>query len=283
MQVSELWRYPVKSMVGETVETIRLVELGVVGDRTWAARDLERGGIRGAKKIGALMKLGGRDLGDGNVEISLPDGSVVRTSDPDVDERVSAAIDHPVSLEPLRPADDLDHYRRGAPDSEDIEAEMRGIFGREADEPFPDFSVFPPIIAEFESPPGTYYDAFPLMVMTTAALAALGRALPESNVDVRRFRPSLVIDTGDDGRDASTPGHPEFDWSGRRATVGTATIEFGSPCPRCVMVTREIDGRIPADRAVLRHIVRDLDQNLGMYATVVEPGVVRVGDTTTFV
>ena len=283
MQVSELWRYPVKSMVGETIETIRLDELGVVGDRTWAARDLERGGIRGAKKIGALMQLAARDLGDGEVEISLPDGSVVRTSDPDVDERVSAAIDHPVSLEPLRPADDLDHYRRGAPDSEDIEVEMRGIFGREADEPFPDFSVFPPALAEFESPPGTYYDAFPLMVMTTAALAALARALPESNVDVRRFRPSLVIETGDDGTSASTPGHPEFDWRGRRATIGTATIQFDAPCPRCVMVTRQIDERIPADRAVLRHIVRDLDQNLGVYATIVEPGVVTVGDRLTLV
>jgi uncharacterized protein YcbX len=283
MQVSELWRYPVKSMVGETIETIRLDELGVVGDRTWAARDLERGGIRGAKKIGALMQLAARDLGDGEVEISLPDGSVVRTSDPDVDEQVSAAIDHPVSLEPLRPADDLDHYRRGAPDSEDIEVEMRGIFGREADEPFPDFSVFPPALAEFESPPGTYYDAFPLMVMTTAALAALARALPESNVDVRRFRPSLVIETGDDSTSASTPGHPEFDWRGRRATIGTATIQFDAPCPRCVMVTRQIDERIPADRAVLRHIVRDLDQNLGVYATIVEPGVVTVGDRLTLV
>ena len=283
MQVSELWRYPVKSMVGETIETIRLDELGVVGDRTWAARDLERGGIRGAKKIGALMQLVARDLGDGEVEISLPDGSVVRTSDPDVDERVSAAIDHPVSLEPLRPADDLDHYRRGAPDSEDIEVEMRGIFGREADEPFPDFSVFPPALAEFESPPGTYYDAFPLMVMTTAALAALARALPESNVDVRRFRPSLVIETGDDSTSASTPGHPEFDWRGRRATIGTATIQFDAPCPRCVMVTRQIDERIPPDRAVLRHIVRDLDQNLGVYATIVEPGVVTVGDRLTLV
>jgi uncharacterized protein YcbX len=212
------------------------------------------------------------------VEISLPDGSVVRTGEPDADQRVSAAIDHPVRLEPLRPADDLDHYRRGAPDSDDIETEMRGIFGRDADEPFPDFSIFPPIIAEFESPPGTYYDAFPLMVMSTAALAALARALPESNVDVRRFRPSLVIDTGDDGADASTPGHPEFDWRGRRATIGSATIEFDAPCPRCVMVTREIDDRIPSDGAVLRHIVRDLDQNLGIYATVVEPGVVAVGD-----
>jgi uncharacterized protein YcbX len=282
MHVSEMWRYPVKSMVGETVETIELDDLGVVGDRTWAARDIERGGIRGAKKIGPLMRLAAHDLGDGDVEITLPDAATVRTSDSDVHERVSAALDHPVRLERLRPADDLEHYRRGGPDSDDIMVEMRAIFGREDDEPLPDFTIFPPTIAEFESPPGTYYDAFPLMVMTTAALAALGRALPDSNVDVRRFRPSLVIDTGDDGADASTPGHPEFDWSGRRATLGSATIEFGAPCPRCVMVTREIDDEIPADRSILRHIVRDLGQNLGVYATVVRPGRVALGDALTW-
>ena len=283
MQVSQLWRYPVKSMVGGRVESFELDELGIVGDRTWAVRDLERGGIRGAKKIGSLMRLAATDVDDGQVEITLPDGSTVRTTDSDVDDRVSAALDHRVQLERLRPADDLDHYRRGAPDSDDVVAELRGIFGREDDEPFPDFSIFPPTISEFESPPGTYYDAFPLMVMTEAALAALSAALPDSNVDVRRFRPSFVVDTGDDAADASTPGHPEFDWTGRRATIGTATIEFAAPCPRCVMVTREISDQIPADRAVLRHIVRDLDQNLGVYASIVTPGVVSVGDTMTFV
>ena len=282
MQVSQLWRYPVKSMVGGRVESIELDQLGVVGDRTWATRDLERGGIRGAKKIGSLMRLAARDVDGGHVEITLPDGSTVRTTDPDVDERVSAALDHQVVLERLRPADDLDHYRRGAPDSDDVVAELRGVFGRDDDEPLPDFSVFPPIIAEFESPPGTYYDVFPLMVMTEVALAALADALPDSNVDVRRFRPSLVVDTDDGGAEASTPGHPEFDWTGRRATLGSATIEFGPPCPRCVMVTREIEPSIPADRTVLRHIVRDLDQNLGVYATVVTPGVARVGDQLTF-
>jgi uncharacterized protein YcbX len=268
-------------MVGGRVDALEVDDLGIVGDRTWAARDLERGGIRGAKKIGSLMQLAARDVDDGHVEITLPDGSTVRTSDPNVDERVSAALDHRVRLERLRPADDLDHYRRGAPDSDDVVAELRGIFGREDDEPFPDFSVFPPIITEFESPPGTYYDVFPLMVMTEAALRALAEALPDSNADVNRFRPSLVIDTGDDGADASTPGHPEFDWTGRQATIGTATVEFGAPCPRCVMVTREISSDIPADRAVLRHIVRDLDQNLGVYATIVNPGKVAVGDEFT--
>jgi hypothetical protein len=275
--VSQLWQYPVKSMIGETVGAVELDALGVVGDRRWAARDLERGGIRGAKKIGGLMRLAARSTGDGDAAITLPDGAVVSTADPAVHDRVSEAVDHPVRLEALRPPEDVEHYRRGAPDSDDMMVELRSIFAREDDEPLPNLSVFPPEIVEFESPPGTYYDAFPLLVMTEAALAALDAALPDAAIDVRRFRPSVVIDTDED------PGHPELGWSGRRLRVGGALIEIGAPCPRCVMVTREVSPEIPTDRSVLRHIVRDLDQNVGVYATVVEPGPVAVGDPVRFV
>ncbi|MFM8381802.1 MAG: MOSC domain-containing protein, partial [Actinomycetota bacterium] len=116
-----------------------------------------------------------------------------------------------------------------------------------------------------------------LLVMTTSALRAVQKAVPESVVDVRRFRPSLIIDV------PGVEGHPEFSWTNKRATLGTCEIEFLSPCPRCVMVTREVNAEIPADRAVLRHIVRDLDQNLGIYGRITTPGRVSVGDGLTFV
>jgi uncharacterized protein YcbX len=111
--------------------------------------------------------------------------------------------------------------------------------------------------------------------MTTSALQALGEALPSSVIDIRRFRPSIVID----GAEA---GHPEFSWKGRTASIGTAVIEFLDPCPRCVMVTREINAEIPQDRTILRHIVRDLNQNLGVYARIVQPGTVALHDSVIF-
>jgi uncharacterized protein len=280
MRVAQIWTYPVKSMIGQTVDEAQLGPTGIVGDRIWACRDLERGGIRGAKQLGGLMQFAASALGHGHVRITCPDGTAVSTADPDVDERVSAALGHPVRLEALPDAGDLDHFRRGRPDHDDLMDELRAVFGREPDEPLPDFSVFPPEIAEFETPPGTYYDVFPLMVMTTAALRALTEALEGSAVDVRRFRPSLVIDT-DDEPGLPTSGHPEFEWKGRIGTLGGAQIRFLDPCPRCVMVTRMIDEDVPADRAILRHIVRDLGQNLGVYAEVVSPGPIRIGDELT--
>jgi hypothetical protein len=250
-----------------------------VGDRHWAVRSLELGGIRGAKRIGDLMKFSAAYTDGTRVQITLPDGSTVHSDDAEVDTRISAVLGHRVALESLPADGNLDHFRRGPGGGGDPVQELRDIFGREADEPLPDFSAFPPEVVEFESPPGTHYDCWPLLVMTTSASRSLAAALPGSNTDIRRFRPSLVVDTGDDA------GHPEFSWTGRTAVIGADSgplIEFLKPCPRCVMTTREVAGGIPADRQVLRHIVRELDQNLGVYARITRPGPVRTGDEIRF-
>lgn len=277
MHIDQIWRYPVKSMVGGRVDAADLDADGIVGDRTWAVRDKVRGGIRGAKVLGGLMRLSARyvDGPRGPVEIALPDGTVVTTDAPDASEAVSAAIDHQVTLEPLHPPEDLEHYRRGEPYHDDVMEELRSIFGRTEDEPLPDLSVFPPTIFENESPPGTYHDAFPLLLLSTSALRSLQAALPDSAVDIRRFRPSIVIDTDD------AEGHPELDWVGRQVRIGGTLLDIPTACPRCVMVTREIDGATPQDRTILRHIVKDLDQNVGVYATVTTPGTIRAGDPVT--
>jgi len=279
MHVDQIWLYPVKSMLGSRVEAAELADNGLVGDRMWALRDEERGAIASGRKLIGVNRLAAAfDGGDGGVSITLPDGSSVRDADSDVDERLSKALDHRVSLWAKQPASNTDHYRRGRPDSDDIMAEMRSIFGRVDDEPLPDFSIFPPEMIEFEYPPGNYFDCFPLMIMTTTALASIRKALPESAVDERRFRPSIVIDT-DDG----AAGHPEFDWTGRRLLIGQSEIAIGDKCPRCAVVTREFADDLPADRRVLRHIVRDLDQNVGVYATVSTGGPIRVGDSVRLV
>lgn len=125
---------------------------------------------------------------------------------------------------------------------------------------------------EFETPPGTLYDCYPLMIMSTSALRSMAAAVPDSVIDVRRFRPSLVIDTGD------AEGHPEFAWSGQRFSLGSTVLEVINDCPRCAAITREITPEVPADRAILRHVVKDLGQAVGVYARVLQPGTINVGD-----
>jgi len=273
MKLEQIWRYPVKSVIGEQVPSVEVAAHGFVGDRQWAVRDEVRGGIRGAKKFGGLMRLRAEVMSDGATRIHFPDGTALEAGNPALDARLSLELDHRVSLQSLPAATNLDHFRRGEPDNEDLLTELRAIFGRDEDEPLPDLSIFPPEIIEFESPPGTHHDAFPLLVVSTSALRSLSSALPDSVIDVRRFRPSIVIDTGDQ------TGHPEFGWVGRHLQIGEVELLIGVACPRCVMVTREVSADIPADRAVLRHIIRELDQNVGVYATVMTPGTIKAHDT----
>jgi uncharacterized protein YcbX len=273
MRVGELWRYPVKTMIGSSVSSVELNSLGIVGDRVWALRDTTRGTIANCRSHGTLMQFTAHAGPEGAVIISFPDGRVMSSVDDGFVEALSLAVGTPLELQSLAPASDLDFYRHPPADADlDLTAYLREIFGREGDEPLPDFSKFAPEVMEYETPPGTFYDCYPLLLMSTSAMRSMAQALPDSVIDVRRFRPSLVVDTGDES------GHPEFAWTGRRFALGTAVIEVKNDCPRCASLTKALTPDVPADRAILRHVVRDLGQAVGVYCTIIQPGTVQVGD-----
>jgi uncharacterized protein len=272
--------------MGDRFPSLRMDDHGVVGDRMWAVRDEVRGGIRGAKKIGGLMRLRARYVEEPRpggpptpIEVTAPDGQRVRSDDADIDERLSQILDHPVTLCPLQPATDLDHFRRGAPDTEDFDAELRSIFGREADEPLPSFEGLPlDVLIEYESPPGTYFDAYPIHIVTNRSLETLAALAPGSEFDVRRFRPNVVVAVEGDVEGE----FPEQTWLGRKLRAGDIELEVTASCPRCVMVTRDFDD-LPEDPRVLRTIVRHADQNIGVYANVVRTGTLETGAAVTVV
>jgi len=276
--LQSIHRYPVKSLQGETLERATLGANGVPGDRAWATRDEVRGGIRGGKKIPALMECAARYPQEPPLtgpapaaEITAPGGDAFLTSDADANQRLARAIGHDVTLWPLLPADRLDHYRRGAPDDPDFQQELRAIFGRQPDEPLPDLGAFPPEILEFESPPGTYFDAFPLLLLSTASLRTMQAAASDSRFDVRRFRPNLLVDCG------AAEGFPEREWVGRRVRIGSTLLHVEMACPRCVMTTHGF-GDLPKDPGIMRALVQQTGGNLGVYARVIEPGELAVGD-----
>jgi uncharacterized protein YcbX len=287
-QVGELWRYPFKSMGGERIGSATLTPTGFLGDRCWAVRDEVLGGIRGAKKFASLMRCQARFLrepdgpGDsGDVEITMPDGSTVAPTDDTAAARLSEILDHDVSVWPLQPAEDLDHYRLGRPRRQGVQAELRATFALAEDEPLPNFSRLPSElryqINHFASLPGTYFDAFPILVLTTASLDALRQLRPDAVIDVRRFRPNIVVDT-----DASLTGPVEQDWEGRTLRIGTVELELTWRCPRCVMITHGFDD-IPADRSLMRTVVREFGHELGIYAVVTRPGQLNEADGVTLI
>jgi len=126
MKVTQLWKYPVKSMVGFTNDSVSLSTLGIVGDRHWAIRDIERGGIRGAKKIPLLMQCSARSVGDNSahVIITLPNGQEVSSQDAAINDILSATFERQVLLQSLPAETSLGHFEPGVPDSPDMMTEI---------------------------------------------------------------------------------------------------------------------------------------------------------------
>ena len=278
--VSELWRFPVKSMGGERVSAAVVGERGVHGDRLWAVRDEERGVITHAKRLPVLLSCSARfvaepppDVGPGAVTeviVAFPDGAELRSDDPAVHGRLSALVGRRVTLVPLRPASDRAHYRGAKATAGDLRADFAIADG----EPLPDFSMMPLAklleLGRYATPPGTYFDAAALHVLTTASLAALAAQLGAA-VDPRRFRANVVVET------TGEPGLLEAGWTGGTLTLGACTAAVDCPTPRCSMPTRAQPG-LPAAPEVLRTLVERAERCLGAYATVTRPDRVAVGD-----
>ena len=294
--VKEIWRYPVKSMGGQTLAECTVGSLGIPGDRGWALRDETTGEITNGKKIPLLMQSSARYREEPDsetpspVDMTLSNGSVIGSDQPDVNEVISNLLGKEVSLWPLQPASNKAHYRRSSLmsrligfkvvrtqlprilRSKRVESELRNLFSREPDEPIPDMTTLPPELLEFTSPLGTYFDAFPIHVLTTASLAAMARVNPGAAWDVRRFRPNFLIEP-----ESGLAELIEADWKGRSLRIGSVELKCEIPTMRCGM-TMHAQKDLPKDPSVLRSIVKDANQNLGIYASVSKEGTVFLND-----
>jgi uncharacterized protein YcbX len=298
--VCEVWRYPVKSMAGEKLDACAVTSAGLQADRGWALRDESTGEIRGAKKWPVLMQCSStyREQPNGesipHVSMQFPDGATVESDDPNISARISELVRQPVTLWPVQPASNKAHYRRRQPGASFVgfmgrsktlrrilqsvvpytpmNSQLRGEFSREPGEPIPDLVDLPAELFEFATPPGTYFDAFPIHILTTATLDAMRKVNPSAAWDVRRFRPNIVIETVPE-----IVGLAESEWAGRQLRVGNLAFKCTIPTVRCGM-TMHAQADLPKDPSILRSIVRDAAQNLGVYASVSAGGRVSVGE-----
>lgn len=283
-RVSGIWRYPVKSMLGESLTECELGPKGIVGDRTFAVIDADDGIVASAKnprKWAGLLGCRARfvDESGGVVEITLLDGSTVRTDDPDVDDRLSAMLGRPVRLSTTSPT---------KPRFEEVW--LVGIDGL-APEPLiaattvatneegQRVSQFPLASA---APEGTFFDLAAVHVLTTSTLAHLQSLAPAATFDVRRYRPNVLIDVA-----GEADGFVENEWQGRKLRLGAdASLAVTIPTMRCVMTTLA-QGDLPQDRDTLRTIAANNRVDIpgygtwacaGAYADVSTGGTIRIGN-----
>jgi MOSC domain-containing protein len=261
--LASLFRYPVKSMMGEELNAAKITPRGVFGDRAYALRDKETGKVVSAKNPKKWPNLfsyrstyltppeGSASLPA--VRVMLPDGRFTTSTSSDFSETLSESLGRSVTLlEAAPPEAQLEEYW---PD-------MDGLAHRDH-------------VTDEALPPGTFFDLAILHVLTTATIDKYRELYPAGRFEPRRFRPNLIINTG------SQTGFVENDWIGKTVSIGPEVkIKVTGPCPRCVMTTLA-QGDLPKDPGILKTAAQFNEVRIGVYASVVQPGTAKIGDSVT--
>ena len=273
--VTAIWRYPVKSMLGEEIGASAVTDQGLLGDRAYALVDAETGKVASAKNpkrwpnlFQCHAELAEPPESAGKmppVRIRLPDGTEVSSDEPSVDDTLSDMVGRRVTLESTAPSEAV--FEEYWPDMEDISPE--GHRDTVTDERL-----------GMAAPPGTFFDLAPMAVLTTATLERLGELYPQGSFDVQRFRMNLIVDPDADG-------FVENEWIGHTLAVGDGvSLPVTLADPRCVMITLP-QGDLPKDPGILRAAAQHnrldipgvgLYPCVGVYAGVASGGTVRRGD-----
>jgi uncharacterized protein YcbX len=269
MRITTIWRYPVKSMLGERIDEAHVEAGGLVHDRGLALIDRATGMVASAKhpRLWRDLLAYSATVRNRRVEITSPAGWTLDATAPDVDEMLSRGLGRAVRIASERP--------EGAtverPDPEDVLDQ-----GVDA--------VVPAAVLTIGrgSPGASFVDSAPVHLITSATLEAVG-------VEHVRYRPNLVVETP-----PGTPAFAENDWVGRELHIGdpddpTTVLQIAKPTPRCAVPTLE-HGPLPraphAVRALMTANRVDVPGSgvlpcAGCYATVARAGAVRVGDEVT--
>jgi uncharacterized protein YcbX len=288
--IGALWRFPVKSMLGEEVDTADVSEGGIVGDRAYALVDRETGKVVSAKHPTLWPDMLACRAGfvepprpgedPPPARIDLADGTSVSSDAADVDAVLSRFFGREVELARAAPEDyTIDHYH---PDEENLDPEGHRD---EVTEEKLGAAFFSERGLPSAVPEGSFFDLFPLSVLTTSSLDHLGELQPGSRFDARRFRMNVIVET-------PTRGFVENSWLGRTLGIGAEVrLKVIMPDPRCVMPTLAQED-LPKDKQILKTLVRhnrlDVAEGAlypcaGVYAVAESTGTIRRGDRVSLI
>jgi uncharacterized protein len=264
--VVSLWRYPVKSMMGEELNSSYVTERGLLGDRTYAVVDKQTGKVASAKnprKWGNLFDFRSmfidslHDVYDiPPVRITFPDGTNILSNHQkdDIDSNLSKAFNREVTLMKASGFEE--------PSYEEYWPDIDGLAQRET-------------VSDEAMPSKTFFDIAVIHILTTSTINHLRELYPEGRFEVRRFRPNIVVES--DYKEKND--FVENSWIGKKLTIGKdIVLKVTAPCTRCVMITLP-QGDLPKDLGILCTVARYNQVHVGVYASVEHSGTIHRGDT----
>lgn len=256
--VNSLWRYPVKSMMGESLQSSAFTEKGLLADRSFALVDTETGKVVSAKNPkrwpnmfafqSRCLQSPGSDHGNAVIEITLPDGTTVNSDDSNINTVLSKALGRDVQLVSQVPS---------KPQLEEYWPDIEELDNRD-------------IVTDEDMPVGTFFDLAIVHLLTESTLNELQRLYPQGQFETRRFRPNVLVSS-------TQTGFVENDWIGKTLAIGDVLLKVTDPCPRCVMTTLP-QGDLPNDTKILRTAAQHNNAHVGVYADVIQAGTINCND-----
>jgi len=267
-RVSELWRYPVKSMLGERRDQMPITSRGALGDRAWALRETASGRIASAKRFPQLLAFQARyevepTLADpGRILIVLPDGRTIRPDDSDASAIISGLLGHSVRLENQPASDEKTGIDRATVFGDVPVNQMKADWTPES---MPDY---------FQLMTDTFFEIGSVFILASGSVEHLRKLQGgTAQIDRRRFRPNIYIES-----EPGWGGFVEDSWQGGALNIGGALSAEGfQPTVWCVTSTLAQED-LPRDLSILRTVAQHHRGCLGVYATVTRSGVLQVGD-----
>jgi uncharacterized protein len=268
-RVAELWRYPVKSMLGERRNQMPITTRGALGDRAWALREIETGRIASAKKFPQLLALHARYEVDptfaepGRIQISLPGGRTIYPDDPDASQIISDFLGHSVRLENQPASDEKTGIDRATVFGDVPVNAMKAEWTPES---MPDY---------FQLMTGTFFEIGAVYLLASGSVDHLSKLQGgTAQIDRRRFRPNIYIES-----EAAGDGFVEDSWLGGALNIGVGAVRVEGFQPTVWCVTSTLPQQdLPRDLSILRTTAQHHRGCLGVYATVTRPGLLQVGD-----
>ena len=270
--VGSLWRYPVKSMMGEELNAAEVTDRGLRGDRVYALVDRADGKVATAKNPrkwphlfdfrANLIEGAAAGSQAASIRVTLPDGTMITSAQDSCDQILSRALAREVTLESVASGDEqATSSATRAVSAEEYWPDMEGLDFRDT-------------VTDFALPAGTFFDCAVVHLLTTATLDRLSELYPRGRFEVRRFRPNIVVQPASGER-----GFIENSWVGHTLAIGDEVrLSITGPCGRCVMTTLP-QGDLPRDVDILRTAAKHNHVKVGVYAAVVRGGTIRRGDS----
>ncbi|MGO4106220.1 MOSC domain-containing protein [Paenibacillus sp. YAF4_2] len=228
-EISEIYRYPIKSFAGEKLEDCVIEEYGLQGDRFVTFYDETKKDwykYMTARNIPNLLNYKA-EFKDGDIQVTSPDGRVFGW-----DEALLEEIQNQTTTT-------LTMSKRKEPHPEAKHPHLLSV------------------------------DGASILIITDSSLNKLQETWGKE-LDDRRFRANFVITVNDDT-------FTEGDWIGRKLSIGDTKLQVDSFCERCVLITMDPDTQVK-DPTLLRKVNEEFNLHFGVYASVLQPGSVKLGD-----